>query len=194
MSSDDVSEMHAPCLCGKGEIVVVSSSPDHPWAKESQTRWSGEIRCADCSSEYALYHHYDNERLRLVRRADLDMRLQRTAELRRATEALDRSPEVRALIDRLTARVEQEPSMAAKYRLLHSYGLVYESIATFRRNFKGVVELLRYTAPSHILDILALLGEDNPRLAAEARRLKEISDLAHAPIPTVARPTPVLGR
>ena len=54
MSTDDVTKFQKPCLCGKGEIEITVTSPDHAWAKPHQTTYSYELKCGDCEKQYVI--------------------------------------------------------------------------------------------------------------------------------------------
>lgn len=43
-----------PCPCGAGRIVITECSPDHPYAKDSQTSYKSSFTCKDCSKLYEI--------------------------------------------------------------------------------------------------------------------------------------------
>jgi hypothetical protein len=56
MATDDCSEVgRGPCPCGKGMITVEKCIPDHPWAKESQARYTPALVCNRCEPKYAFF-------------------------------------------------------------------------------------------------------------------------------------------
>lgn len=50
MSTTDRVNRCKPCPCGEGTI----RSPDHPYARSSQTWYEGEVSCKACASKYIL--------------------------------------------------------------------------------------------------------------------------------------------
>jgi hypothetical protein len=47
-------EHRKPCPCGKGTILVVCTSPDHPYASIYSVHWDCEIECPDCMRDYIV--------------------------------------------------------------------------------------------------------------------------------------------
>jgi len=60
MSTDDCTTVESKCLCGNGTISVERCTPDHPWARASQTSYSAALQCVDCAKKYAIGQHSYN--------------------------------------------------------------------------------------------------------------------------------------
>lgn len=54
MSTIDRVEKFQVCPCGHGEIRIVEYSPDHPYARDSQTSYTAEICCNKCQERYVI--------------------------------------------------------------------------------------------------------------------------------------------
>jgi len=46
---DRVDVYDEPCPCGAGKIVITQCTPDHPYARASQTSYDARLDCAECS-------------------------------------------------------------------------------------------------------------------------------------------------
>ena len=51
---DRVSVYDKPCPCGEGKIVLTECSPDHPYARDSQTVYKGKLDCINCNTKYKI--------------------------------------------------------------------------------------------------------------------------------------------
>ena len=54
MSTTDKVERCQPCPCNNGNILITECSPDHPYARDSQTWYKGKIDCETCIKKYKL--------------------------------------------------------------------------------------------------------------------------------------------
>jgi hypothetical protein len=54
MSTTDRVDSLLKCPCGEGKVCVTECSPDHPYAKDSQTWYTAEIMCETCNKKYQL--------------------------------------------------------------------------------------------------------------------------------------------
>jgi hypothetical protein len=140
------------CPCGKGTITVDSCSP-HPWGGGHW--YEARLRCADCSKTHAIFDNHDGKPS-LVLRSDVAKKEAATAAWHTKRKAIEASSEynsTKALVEKL---ISQQPSMAAKHRVLSAAGLNDSSIATFRKNPQ-----IRFSAGSAARAMTAL-GSPNP--------------------------------
>lgn len=54
MASMDIVERKKKCPCNNGEVIITEYSPDHPFAKESQTGYECIIKCQSCNKKYII--------------------------------------------------------------------------------------------------------------------------------------------
>jgi len=54
MSTIDSVDRHKVCPCGNGKIRITECSPDHPYARKSQTWYTAEIMCNECIKKYQI--------------------------------------------------------------------------------------------------------------------------------------------
>jgi hypothetical protein len=190
MGTDRVEVKRQPCPCGGGEIVIERCSPDHAWISAHRVWWESDIDCQKCSQEYAL-HDDDAEMPRLVRQSDLREREKR----RQAWYALHRSimgsPRVQSVLEQFAARLDQEKSVAAKYRLLAKSGLGGGTEGTFRRRFSGSQAFAKSLSPGQLSQVMDMLGIEDPSISAEVRQLDELWKAVKEPIPTADVQGPV---
>lgn len=43
-----------PCPCGAGKVVITECSPDHPYARGSQTWYHGDLDCTNCRRKFKI--------------------------------------------------------------------------------------------------------------------------------------------
>ena len=53
-TTDKVDVYDKPCPCGAGRIVITECSPDHPYARASQTWYEASLLCNHCSKKYKI--------------------------------------------------------------------------------------------------------------------------------------------
>lgn len=180
-------EIHrGPCRCGKGEFVVVETEPDHPFARASQRGWEMDITCTDCRGEYGLVIQGDY--VIIVRQTDIAAARQRQGEWHEGSKALRQRDDVRAIAARLEGLLEACRSRAEAYRLLQRSGFFLGSQSTFGRHWKGASEWVKQNlhSPSDIADAMKVVGVDDPGIATEIARLKELG--AEGLLPVVGEP------
>ncbi|MBU2620876.1 MAG: hypothetical protein KKD92_00980 [Proteobacteria bacterium] len=54
MSTTDEVDRYQPCPCDCGKIRITECSPDHPYARNSQTWYTAEIICDTCIEKYQI--------------------------------------------------------------------------------------------------------------------------------------------
>lgn len=65
---DRVIVYNEPCPCGSGKVVITECSPDHPYARDSQTWYHGDLNCSNCRQNFELDEIYkDNDRVIILR-------------------------------------------------------------------------------------------------------------------------------
>ena len=169
MATNDCSTVGSgSCPCGKGLITVEWSIPDHPWAKESQAWYRRTLACEDCEQKYGFFNRGRGERHRLVLMSDL-------TEVRTASDAwhkmlreIKSSPAVKELAEKLDARLAQERSAAARYRVLRAAGLARIMSLSQYRQCGFALE------PGHATVALKLLGIESPELQAMEADAEEL--------------------
>lgn len=73
MATDDCTTIESPCLCGKGVLSVECCTPDHPWARASQTSYSASLQCKDCAKTYVIGQESYNDLPTLSLRAEVEV-------------------------------------------------------------------------------------------------------------------------
>jgi hypothetical protein len=58
---DRVCVYDKPCPCGCGRIVITECSPDHPYAKDSQTWYVGKVECDHCRKIYKMIENVEDD-------------------------------------------------------------------------------------------------------------------------------------
>ena len=68
---DRVIVFDKPCPCGAGKIVITECSPDHPYARDSQTWYQGKLDCSNCKEKFKIDEiDRDDDRVIILRPYD----------------------------------------------------------------------------------------------------------------------------
>ena len=170
MATDDISKHACRCPCGKSTVTFVTASPDHPWARPSQTKYSASIDCGDCKCKFCVYQVSSNDVPVIVERAEVEAR----RELGEQIENLDKEIRCSIQAERLRARIidaiDKTESMAGRLRKLHELRLTVESYSTYRKNPYGGEAALRFTRGATFARIGSTtdLGGEDQRYFSEA--------------------------
>jgi hypothetical protein len=156
MGTDCVSEQ-SPCPCGKGTIDVEQSSPDHPWVRASQVRYSASLNCDDCSDEYTVVQN-SNGLPYLAYKVDLLAKSSASATLREAEKEFADSEIAQRLIPKIIERIDSQTSVTARHRVLEAIHLGPPSISSYRSDPYGGATAVRNISGNRIAHIGALFG------------------------------------
>lgn len=194
MATDDVTSIDSKCFCGNGTIRVTITSPDHPWARESQTSYSATLNCAECSKIYAVISDGWNAKPSLVLRSEIEAQAKAHENYTLAERRFFESPQLKNLLPLVIEWIDSQPSKAARHRLLKRLGLVYVEYGAYNRWPFGGEEAVRHASAITLAEIGA---EQNlaPRADVDffkqvARELRQLQDtqtaLAPRPVKTGA--------
>lgn len=173
----DSDEREIPCPCGKGLVVVTTTTPDHAYVTAYNTNHSVTIRCAPCSNIYVV------DGTRLVRRTDMAASREARSVYEKARKALDATPEM-AELKRAFAEHLGPLSVAATHRLLKVNGLESYEIGTFRKRWKGAEHWVeQHIGCRAVPKVLRLLNRTAPQLEAKLAELAALD--VYPPVPTV---------
>ena len=178
---------HTPCPCGAGFIHVDLCTPDHGWGGGHW--YEGSIDCGLCEREYALDQRYPTDVPRLVTAVDMKRRENYLAEWHEKSRALKSDPQTQQILSRFATRIDQEKSVAAKYRFLRATGLVNGTEGTFRRHFAGATNFANQLSASALTNVLRAINEENSDLTARVDELEKLWKNAHVELPIVATST-----
>lgn len=142
MATDDVSTSSIQCLCGKGKIEIEQRSPDHPWARDSQTSYTARLDCGECAKLYVVRNEW-GEFPALLRKSDVTAQENARADREAAEAKLAESNEGQLLVRRIAAVIDAQPSVAARYRALKRFNLIHNSEATYRKHPIGGEEAVK---------------------------------------------------
>lgn len=178
MATDDVSTSSISCLCGKGTIEIEQRSPDHPWARESQTSYSARLDCGECAKLYVVHNEWGKFPA-LLRKADVEAQDDARA-VRKAAEAkLAESSQGRRLVQRIVSVIDAQPSVAARYRTLKRFKLIYNSEATYRKHPIGGEEAMSRISGAALAGIGSLPdmgGTDTDFFKEKATEIERLSN------------------
>ncbi len=181
-----------PCPCGVGTINVEQESPDHMWARPSQTTYTAKLNCDVCAETYSVVQSWGMGQPYLALKSEVDARANAKADywsldkkFRQHEAATRLEPALIAEIDAALAK-----SMAAAHRVLSSYGLTHDSIVSYRKNpvngAKAVSAASGYTM-AQIGETQGLTEEHRAACTKVRRRLDELHAASHQsikPVPT----------
>ncbi len=174
-----------PCPCGKGRITVVRCSPDHPWGGNAW--FENSIECTDCARTYTFAESekiLDN-RSRLVRREDVEEREDHLRQWRAKNADILAMPAAQQILAQAQSALDQQRSVAAKYRLLSTYGLADALESTFRKRFRSSTEFIRGLGAGHLPRLMKMVGNKQPEIIAALSEAEKIWQRAQIRIPTV---------
>ena len=147
--------------------------------------WDGQLECDICRRTYTMYAPNPSEYPRLASIADVHEKERRFEAWNSADKAFMASAPVQALLDRLTKRIEREPSVAAKYRLVKDFCRYY-TYGTFNRHWRGAPAWVKESIQSKTIPtVLKLLGEDDPALVSKAEQVADLWKLSEQPVPAI---------
>lgn len=173
-----------PCQCGKGTFEVERWVPDHPYPTNSVT-FRERINCAQCSQIYQIVTQ--NGDFCVVDKQDVASRDAAKQNTQASYNSLRSSPEAKAFLAQLAARIDQEPSKAAKYRLLQGAGLVHETQGTFTKNWPGAARHLDvHCSPWAYRRYAAIVGGIDPALEPALKQYELLARNSESPLPVVA--------
>lgn len=179
VATDDVTERSIKCPCGKSTITITASSPDHPWARASQTNYSTTIDCSECSQNWVVYQESFNNQPAIVLRKELEIRNAARAKYQAASDAIKQSEQATRLLPKIVSSINDETSMAARHRKLTAFGLARESYGTYRKHPYGGEEAIRLIGGQSIAEIGSTdLGGEDRKYFSDA--MAELSDLRKA--------------
>jgi hypothetical protein len=167
----DNANANSPCPCGKGTIDVEQSSPDHPWVRESQIHYSASLDCPECSKEYMVIQDYSGLPY-ITYKVDVKARHVAEAALRAAEKEFLESGVAQSLILKVVERIDTQPSIAARHRLLQQMHLHVGSIGTYRKNpFKGEIAVKHITGGT-----IAYIGATFPFEGVDQSVFREVQE------------------
>ncbi len=174
-----------PCPCKAGKITVFRCSPDHPWGGDAW--FESDLECSTCKKTHQLVgsSNFLDKRHRLVLRKDVEEREVHQKEWRKKNETIMAMPAVRRILEQTVSAIDQARSVAAKYRLLKEYHLADGSEGTFRRHFKGSVDLTRRFSVSELPKLMSLTRTENGEIDAALADARKSWERSHIPIPNV---------
>ena len=189
MATDYTTRDLLRCPCGQGVVTLTSTSPDHLWARESQTTYSATIECIACQEEFAVHQVSSNSRPQIVYRDELEAKEAIREEYWAADTAIQQSDQAKRLRPNIVVAVDNESSKAARHRKLKRFGLALESYGTYLKRPYGGEEAIRHIrgrALAHVGSTTSLSSDDKEyftqafdalqklREAEEAIRLREV--------------------
>ncbi|WP_061907304.1 hypothetical protein [Devosia sp. Leaf420] len=182
MSTNDVTEYSVMCPCGAGTVTFLESIPDHAFARESQREYSAQIDCSECRLNFVVHQQSfgEGKKPTIVSREQVEAR-KAAAALHDATALeLFKSPESKRLSRAISDLVDNEPTMAARHRLLRRLGVIYETLPTFRKRPIGGSEAVSRLGAAGLMRLgcLSEFGGGDTEFFIEASR--ELAELKGA--------------
>lgn len=189
MATDDYTTIDSKCPCGKGTISVTRTTPDHPWAKASQTTYSGALNCPECRKTFAILNGHRDQMPSLVLRSAIEAHQAARTAYRSAETRIRSSPQVERLCSRLVAQVDAAPSIAARHRLLESLHLVHVTYGTFRKRPTDGAEAIHYVSALTLVRLGVVHGlVEGDDLAFCIQAAKELGELSNAESSSTPKP------
>jgi hypothetical protein len=174
-----------PCPCGKGKITVTRCSPDHPWGGEAW--YENEIACGACARTYIFAHSDEmlEKRGRLVLRKEVAEREEHWKKYLAKTQAIMAKAATQQMITKATTLLDQQRSVAAKYRFLNCHGLAGMSESAFRKRFRGSDAYLKGLGAGALRKIAKMIGTETAEIFTALDDAERCYERYRKPIPTV---------
>lgn len=129
MSTDDVTEHHVPCVCGGGTILITTTIPDHPWAKDHQASSCYEIQCPACREVYVI------RGCDVVKLSEQAAAMAAERALSNARDEFASSSAMAELKNAIVRHLEGLSSITSVYHFVTDNNLHTSSIGTFRKHW-----------------------------------------------------------
>jgi hypothetical protein len=133
-------------------MSVEQSSPDHPWARESQTTYSASLNCETCNDIYQIVQRDSNKLPMLVLKSEVREQEAIQNSYRNLERRLLASAPVQKVLREIIAAVDGQQSNAAKHRILQKFHLAREAYSTYARRPYGGAEAVKYSSGRHIAE------------------------------------------
>ena len=180
MATDDISRYSYKCPCGASTVTFTVASPDHPWARPSQTRYSASIDCVTCKDHFCVYQISSNDEPAIVETAEMKEKRKLSEQIKDLEKMIYSSVQANRLRERVIEAIDAEESMAGRHRKLHKLNLTVESYSTYRKNPYGGEEALRFTSGATLARIgatTALGGKDQCFFSGALEKMNELENL-----------------
>jgi len=121
------------CECGAGAEEIEFCTPDHGWSSSSW--YEASVRCPTCSKKYELRCFGKGfYRVLITEIAAKEVKKKQAYE---DEKTLKNKAKEKGVVQAFIGLLNDQPSGAARYRMLSNAGLVHCSLATFRKNWSG---------------------------------------------------------
>ncbi len=160
------------CPCGQGRLRIDVTYDDTDWGIRDED-WEAEFTCAECREGYCVVQA--GRGVDVIRAEDYRRRNALIQQAAAEINAVRCSEAVAHALETFASRVEELPTAAAKYRLLHKLKIESATLATFRKHIRGisVQEWLSWMVPierdqerslRHLIAIFDFLSIDSAGL------------------------------
>lgn len=174
----DVHISHRACICGKGQIEITVTSPDHAYASAYNVHRDERFLCVPCGAEYTFDHG------RVVRKKDLAAYRKGWEDWYAAAKAFDQSPEVAALRAAFAAHLSGLKTKKAVHAYLTEHKIANDKYGSFTRRYQDAQQYVTDIHTSAMPKLAKLLGQDPGPFEARIAVL-EAAQKAIPSVPTV---------
>ena len=135
MAGYDCDEIgRSSCPCGEGEIVVGHCTPDHMWARASQSIFRNSLICTKCEQTYVFFSRDPGSKATLVLREDDERIRDAESAWHKTVLDIENSEIFQELTTSLAHVLFEQPSAAAAHRLLRRASLTNDSLYQYRKH------------------------------------------------------------
>jgi hypothetical protein len=179
--TDTIETGRRPCPCGNGEVVDYRETPDHGWSSGQWVSNYSRIECNECDRRYLVHHSG------YVLRGDYEAREAAKRAVWEEEQQFLKSADVERIFDRLAQLLDDQPSIAARYRFLYQLELTPASESGFRKRWDGGASWASanrsvYTLRK-LINVGAIKREKYPWLVNEVERFKQLDAANEMPLP-----------
>ena len=170
MAGYDCDEIgRSSCPCGEGEIVVEHCTPDHMWARASQSIFRNSLICTKCELTYVFFSRDPGSKARLVLKEDDERIGDAQSAWHKTLLDIQNSEIFQELTASLAHVLSEQPSAAAAHRLLRRARLTNDSLYQYRKHGYRLSPLYANAAAK-------LLVVDDDELAALVYQEREYAE------------------
>lgn len=159
-----------PCPCGEGTLEVDHCEKDHAFADPNKYWYEASVHCGACREKFELRRA--GRGFGLFERGIAERNELRSREARKMKNEVLAGDKAQGYFKQLAALLDEQPSDAARHRLLDGAGFYVPNIAKFRKTWRGGDDWVRGDGPD-IAKVLKLLKVKDDALLAEIAKADE---------------------
>lgn len=151
------------CECGNGKEEIELCTPDHGWPVSVSQWYETAVKCPRCVKEYEIQKF--GKSFYRVSNAEIEVKEGQRKKAYETENTIRKKAQEKGVTQGVIDLLNNQPSVAAIYRMLSRAGLAQYALGTFRKNWSGAQSWVEQNCHGHnIIEIMSLLGEEDHEL------------------------------